>query len=335
MSGQPSHEVAEVFRRLRDAGTAIPASRLEQRHVVHRILRCRTAALGGHVDACSDCGHREISYNSCRDRHCPKCQGSAQADWLQQRQADVLPVPYAHVVFTLPHELGPLALEHPRVLYNLLFQAASSTLLDVAAHPRFLGARIGFFAVLHTWGQTLVHHPHLHCVVPAGGLAPDGRSWVACSPGFFLPVRVLSRIFRARYLDGLRDAHGSASFPSRPSTTSSPAASGVCSPAAASRSRPLWIVRIHCPLRLPIPASPPPDFCPPHPDSARHARSRCSPASRSSNVPLRSSGLPMHTADPLSRVCGPPLRSLSLPSPPGPRRLHPHRPSYRPPVPSN
>lgn len=193
---------------MQNSGVPVPAPRPEQRRVVYRILRCRTAALGGHVDACSDCGHRQISYNSCRDRHCPKCQGSAQADWLQQRQADVLPVPYAHVVFTLPHELGPLALAHPRVLYDLLFRTAASTLLDVAANPRFLGARIGFFSVLHTWGQTLVHHPHLHCVVPAGGLAPDGRSWVACPRGFFLPVRVLSRLFRARYLDGLRDAHG-------------------------------------------------------------------------------------------------------------------------------
>jgi hypothetical protein len=208
VSGRPSHEVAEVFRRLRDSAIPAPAPKPEQRRVVHRILRCRTAALGGHVDACSDCGHREISYNSCRDRHCPKCQGSAQADWLQQRQADVLPVPYGHVVFTLPHELGPLALAHPRVLYDLLFRAAASTLLDVAANPRFLGARIGFFSVLHTWGQTLVHHPHLHCVVPAGGLAADGSTWVACPRGFFLPVRVLSRLFRARYLDGLRDAHG-------------------------------------------------------------------------------------------------------------------------------
>lgn len=193
---------------MQGSGIPVPAPRPEQRRVVHRIVRCRTAALGGHVDACSDCGHREISYNSCRDRHCPKCQGSAQTDWLQARQADVLPVPYAHVVFTLPHELGPVALAHPRILYDLLFRAASSTLLDVAANPRFLGARIGFFAILHTWGQTLVHHPHLHCVVPAGGLAPDGRTWVQCKPGFFLPVRVLSRIFRARYLDGLRDTHG-------------------------------------------------------------------------------------------------------------------------------
>jgi hypothetical protein len=139
------------------------------------MLACRSAALGGHVHACSDCGHREISYNSCRDRHCPKCQGSAQAAWLEARQADVLPVPYAHVVFTLPHDLGPLALAHPRLLYDLLFQSASSTLVDVAANPRVLGARIGFFAVLHTWGQTLVHHPHLHCVAPAGGLSADSR----------------------------------------------------------------------------------------------------------------------------------------------------------------
>jgi len=209
VSGRPRHEVADVFRSyLATRPARLPPPWSPRQHwVVERILACRTAALGGHVLACDGCDHREISYNSCRDRHCPKCQGRAQADWLAARQAEVLPVPYAHVVFTLPHSLAPLALRHPRALYSLLFQTTASTLQDVAQNPTHLGARLGFFAILHTWGQTLVHHPHLHCVLPAGGLAPDGRSWVPCRPGFFLPVRVLSRLFRGRFLAGLRAAY--------------------------------------------------------------------------------------------------------------------------------
>jgi hypothetical protein len=174
--------------------------------VVNAILSCRTARLGGHVDACDDCGYTEISYNSCRNRHCPKCQGSAQAGWLEARQADVLPVPYAHVVFTLPQMLAPLALQNPKVVYDLLLGTAARTLQEIAHNPRHLGARLGFFAILHTWGQTLVHHPHVHCVVPAGGLAGDGCTWKPCRPGFFLPVRVLSRLFRGKFVAGLRDA---------------------------------------------------------------------------------------------------------------------------------
>ena len=170
------------------------------------ITQCRTGTLGGHVQACDHCGERQISYNSCRNRHCPKCQGSQTAQWLEAQQPHLLPVPYFHVVFTLPQLLAPLALRNPRVVYGLLFQAASRTLLEVAANPRHLGATIGFLAVLHTWGQNLHHHPHLHCVVPAGGLAPDGSRWVSSSPHFFLPVRVLSRLFRGKFLALLREA---------------------------------------------------------------------------------------------------------------------------------
>jgi hypothetical protein len=206
---RPRHEVAEIFHRYLEGGLrqgAAPEWSWEQQAVVDQILACRTARLGGHVDECDACGHRRISYNSCRNRHCPKCQGSAQAGWLEARQAEVLPVPYAHVVFTLPQALAPLALQNPRVVYDLLLRTAAETLQQIAQNPRHLGARLGFFAVLHTWGQTLVHHPHVHCVVPAGGLADDGRTWKSCRPGFFLPVRVLSRLFRGKFVAGLQDA---------------------------------------------------------------------------------------------------------------------------------
>ncbi len=209
MTERPRHEVAEIFRRYLEAQPAAGRSHSwswEQRRVVDQILACRTARLGGHVDECDSCGHRQISYNSCRNRHCPKCQGSAQASWLDARQAEVLPVPYVHVVFTLPQSLAPLALQNAKVVYDLLFHTAAHTLQEIAANPRHLGARLGFFVILHTWGQTLVHHPHVHCVVPAGGLAEDGRTWKPCRPGFFLPVRVLSRLFRGKFVAGLRTA---------------------------------------------------------------------------------------------------------------------------------
>jgi hypothetical protein len=209
LGGRPRHEVAEIFERyLRGQPEGVDGGwSWEQRTVVDRILACRTARLGGHIDACDACGHTEISYNSCRNRHCPKCQGSAQAAWLEARQADVLPVPYAHVVFTLPQMLAPLALQNPKILYDLLLRTVAHTLQDIAHNPKHLGARLGFFAILHTWGQTLIHHPHVHCVVPAGGLAEDG-TWRPCRPGFFLPVRVLSRLFRGKFVAGLRNAFG-------------------------------------------------------------------------------------------------------------------------------
>ena len=188
---------------LRAAGLIPSSLSREQGRTVRALLACRTAALGGHVDACQHCGHIAVSYNSCRNRHCPKCQASQTAAWLESERAHLLPVPYTHVVFTLPQPLAPLALQNSRVLYALLFRAVAETLLEIARDPRHLGAEIGFLAILHTWGQTLTHHPHLHCLVPAGGLSADGTRWIACRPGFFLPVRVLSSRFRTRFLAGL------------------------------------------------------------------------------------------------------------------------------------
>ena len=171
------------------------------------IERCRTAALGGHVAACEDCGHIQIAYNSCRNRHCPKCQGAAAKDWLAARQAELLPVPYYHLVFTLPAPIAGIAYHNKAEIYGALFKAAAETLTTIAADPKHLGARIGLTAVLHTWGSALTHHPHLHCIVPGGGISLDGSHWVACRPGFFLPVRVLSRLFRRLFLEKLAAAH--------------------------------------------------------------------------------------------------------------------------------
>jgi Putative transposase/Transposase zinc-binding domain len=197
----------------------------EQQRVLRDLVRCRTAALGGHVQECNQCGHRAIAYNSCRNRHCPKCQAATRAAWLAQQAEDVLPVEYFHVVFTLPDPLGPLALQNRRAVYATLFQAAAQTLSQVAADPRHLGANLGFLAVLHTWGQTLRLHPHLHCVVPGGGLAPDGSRWVPCRPGFFLPVRVLSRVFRGKFLALLQAVYdrGKLSFYGQQSDLTDPA----------------------------------------------------------------------------------------------------------------
>jgi Putative transposase/Transposase zinc-binding domain len=201
-------ELADVVRAHGPAFLATHGQSLSyaQRKVVKAIAVCRTAALGGHVAQCDDCGHRQITYNSCRNRHCPKCQAAARAEWLAERAAELLPVGYFHVVFTLPAALGPLALQNRAVLYSILFRAASEALLTIAADPKHLGARIGFLAVLHTWGQNLQHHPHLHCVIPGGGIGPDRASWIACRQSFFLPVRVLSRLFRAKFLAYLRAA---------------------------------------------------------------------------------------------------------------------------------
>jgi hypothetical protein len=180
---------------------------LGQLQVMSAIERCRTAALGGHVAACERCEHRQIAYNSCRNRHCPKCQGAAAKAWLAAREAELLPVPYYHLVFTLPAVIADIAWQNKALVYDLLFKAASETLLTIAADPRHLGARIGITAVLHTWGSTLTHHPHLHIIVPGGGLSPDGTRWVSCRPGFFLPVRVLSTLFRRLMLEKLTEAH--------------------------------------------------------------------------------------------------------------------------------
>jgi hypothetical protein len=175
--------------------------------VLLAITRCRTAALGGHRDQCSGCGHTAISYNSCRNRHCPRCQGNARIRWLQQRERELLPTRYVHAVFTLPRELAPLALQNKRLIYGLLFRTSAATLLEVARDPRHLGAEIGFFSVLHTWDQRLQHHPHVHCVIAAGGLAPDHAGWIASRRAFFLPVRVLGHVFRGKFVAGLKAAY--------------------------------------------------------------------------------------------------------------------------------
>jgi len=203
---RPSLEVADVFRQYGSAFLTFRGN--HQSHAQRRVMRaievCRTAALGGHLDQCEQCGHRRISYNSCRNRHCPKCQALAKVEWLAAREAELLPIHYFHVVFTLPECLAPLALQNKRVVYNLLFRAASQTLLQIAADPKHLGAEIGFLAILHTWGQNLLDHPHLHCVVPGGGLSPDGKRWISCRKKFLLPVRVLSRLFRRLFLQSLK-----------------------------------------------------------------------------------------------------------------------------------
>ena len=204
---QPRLEVAEVFRRYQDQYLATYPASLEQHRVVRDLIACRTAALGGHLRRCGACGHQQIAYNSCESRHCPKCQAQKQALWLEAQCANLLDVPYYHIVFTLPKALSPLALQNKRVLYGLLFRAAAETLSTIARDPKHLGAKIGFTALLHTWGQTLLHHPHLHCVVPAGGLSADKQHWIAAREQFFLPVRVLSRLFRGKYLAYLRQAY--------------------------------------------------------------------------------------------------------------------------------
>jgi Putative transposase/Transposase zinc-binding domain len=170
------------------------------------IERCRTAALGGHVEQCDTCGYQRISYNSCRNRHCPKCQSLARAQWLDDRRSELLAVPYFHVVFTVPQKIAAIAFQNKEPVYDILFRTAAETLLTIAADPVHLGAELGFFAVLHTWGQTLLHHPHLHCVVPGGGLSPDGSRWIACRPNFFVPVRVLARLFHRLFLAALEKA---------------------------------------------------------------------------------------------------------------------------------
>jgi Transposase zinc-binding domain/Putative transposase len=200
--------VADIFRRHGEEFRRAHHAHLGrvERRVMAAIEACRTPALGGHVEQCGDCGLVRCAYNSCRNRHCPKCQSLARAEWLQARQAELLPVPYFHVVFTLPAPAAEIAFQNKRVVYAILFRAAAEALRDIAANPHHLGAEIGAVAVLHTWGQTMQHHPHLHCIVPAGGLSPDGARWVACRPGFFLPVRALSRRFRELFLERLRAA---------------------------------------------------------------------------------------------------------------------------------
>ena len=207
--GQPALEVADIFRTHGPAWRAAQRGhlRLGQLKVMSAIEQCRSAALGGHVLRCGGCGADQISYNSCRNRHCPKCQSSAAKRWLDARQAELLPVEYFHVVFTLPAPIAEIAYQNKAVVYGLLFDVAAEVLLTIAGDPKHLGARIGATLVLHTWGSALTHHPHVHAVVPGGGLAPEGKRWVACRPGFFLSVRVLSRLFRRRLLEELLRVH--------------------------------------------------------------------------------------------------------------------------------
>jgi hypothetical protein len=201
-------EVADIFRRYGAAYRETHGASLctAQRRVMTAIELCRTAALGGHVERCDRCDHQRICYNSCRDRHCPKCQSLARAQWLEDRRCELLETQYFHVVFTVPQPIAAIALQNKGIVYNILFRAAAETLRTIAADPKHLGAQIGFFAVLHTWGSTMTHHPHLHCVVPGGGISTDGTRWISCRPRYFLAVPVLASLFRRLFLDYLRQA---------------------------------------------------------------------------------------------------------------------------------
>ena len=206
---RPALEVADIFRSRGPAWRRANAGHvsLDQLKVMAAIENCRTAALGGHVARCEDCAYTTIAYNSCRNRHCPKCQGAAAKEWLAAREADLLPVPYYHVVFTLPAPIADIGYQNKAVIYDLLFKVSAETMLTIAADPQHLGAKIGMTSVLHTWGSALTHHPHVHMIVPGGGISLDGSRWISCRPGFFLPVRVLSRLFRRLFLKALTAAH--------------------------------------------------------------------------------------------------------------------------------
>jgi hypothetical protein len=204
---RPALELADIFRRYGPGYRKAHPMSLEPLRIMRAIETCRTAVLGGHVEQCGQCQHRRVLYNSCRNRHCPKCQSLARAKWLEARKAELLPVEYFHVVFTVPETIAAIAFYNKTVVYNILFRATAKTLLTIAADPKHLGAGIGFFAILHTWGQNLQHHPHLHCVVPGGGLAPDHERWIGCRPGFFLHVKVLSLFFQHLFLDLLEEAY--------------------------------------------------------------------------------------------------------------------------------
>lgn len=203
---RPALEVADIFRQHGAAYRDAHQLPYEQLRVMRAIEICRTAALGGHLEECDGCNFTRNAYNSCRNRHCPKCQNSERARWLESRKAELLPAEYFHVVFTLPEQMAEIAFYNKETVYGILFRATSETLLTIARDPKHLGAEIGFFAVLHTWGQNLLHHPHLHCVIPGGGLSPDQERWISCPPGFFLPVAVLSQLFRRLFLEQLEDA---------------------------------------------------------------------------------------------------------------------------------
>jgi putative transposase/transposase-like zinc-binding protein len=229
---RPAVEVADIFRHRGPVWRASHAGHvsLGQLKVMSAIERCRTAALGGHVERCEACAHLRISYNSCRNRHCPKCQAEAAKEWLADRQAELLPVPYYHVVFTMPAPITDIAYYNKAVIYGILFKAAAETLITIAADPKHLGARIGLTAVLHSWGSALTHHPHVHIIVPGGGLSLDGQRWISCRPGFFLPVGVLSRLFRRLFLEKLTVAYqaGRLAFFANQAALAEPAAFKAC-----------------------------------------------------------------------------------------------------------
>jgi len=253
----PPFEVADIVRAAGRSFIEKNRSRLTWQHlrVLRAIERCRTAALGGHLDQCARCGQQTISYNSCRNRHCGKCQTNARDQWLAAREKDLLAVPYVHVVFTLPHQLSPLALANKRILYDLLLRASAATLLEIAADPKHLGAEIGFMSVLHTWGQNVLHHPHAHIVIPAGGLSPDHQHWVPPRYAFFLPVKVLSRVFRGKFTAGLKRAFRKRqlTFPGSlqplaqesafaPFFVRSSAKTGLCTPSRRSAARSTFFI---------------------------------------------------------------------------------------------
>jgi hypothetical protein len=230
---RPALELADIVRQHGAAYTRNHRLAREQLRILRAIEICRTATLGGHVEQCSQCKHTVTSYNSCRNRHCPKCQNTARRRWVESRKHQLLPVDYFHVVFTVPEQVARIALTNKKVVYGILFRTAAETLLRIARDPRHLGADIGFFAILHTWGQNLLHHPHVHCVVPGGGLSPDRQRWISCRPGFFLPVKVLSRLFRRLFLAQLDSALGSGKLQ-------------LFGELAALRQPPMWSALLSC-----------------------------------------------------------------------------------------
>jgi Putative transposase/Transposase zinc-binding domain len=249
----PRPTVGGVIRSVVDEflGANGPILTPEQRRTLKDLAACRTAALGGHVLGCPECGHQQIAYNSCGNRHCPTCQATAAARWLEARAAELLPVPYFHVVFTLPDVLDPLALANPRVVYDLLLRCAAQTLLELTADTKHLGARTGVLAVLHTWGQTLQFHPHVHCVVPGGGLSPDRTCWVGSRPDFFLPIEVLSAVFRGKFLAGLRAAHADGKLRFACHCTDRGAAHAEFERLVSAAVRTQWVVHVKRPFAGP------------------------------------------------------------------------------------
>jgi hypothetical protein len=250
---QPRPTVGGVIRSVLDEFLGANGPRLmpEQRRTLKDLAACRTAALGGHVLGCLECGHLQIAYNSCGNRHCPTCQATAAARWLEARAAELLPVPYFHVVFTLPDVLDPLALANPRVVYDLLLRCAAETVLELAADPHHLGARTGVLAMLHTWGQTLQFHPHVHCVVPGGGLSPDRTCWVGSRPDFFLPIEVLSAVFRGKFLAGLRAASARGQLRLSSQRTNRRAANTKFERLVSAAVRTHWVVHVKRPFAGP------------------------------------------------------------------------------------